>query len=126
MVHPSGWLPVVALASLLSLVDPPRVRADDSAATSRTGKTSPAAKPAVPVAAKPALPPAKPPSDPAALPDAPRAVQRFSFDPDDVTGDLQRPDDEVIIGGPRRPKHASLIEIRSSFTGALVRSLEDL
>ena len=62
---------------------------------------------------------------PAPRPSAAASV-RYSFDEDEVEGELQRPGESLVVGGAGRVKHPSLIEIRSSFVAAIVRSLDDL
>jgi hypothetical protein len=56
----------------------------------------------------------------------PAPVQRFQFDDDHLSGELQRPDDRPVSGRPRAPRHPSLIEIPRSMVPAIVKSLEDL
>jgi RNA polymerase sigma-70 factor (ECF subfamily) len=53
------------------------------------------------------------------------AVQRFSFDDEDVLGDVKGPDGESLsVVAPAT--HSSLIEIRRHFVPEMVKSLEDL
>jgi hypothetical protein len=56
---------------------------------------------------------------------SPPAVQRFSFDPEEIDAELAGPDGEVIRGEPvvRQP---SLIELRTHFLPELLKSLEDI
>ena len=49
----------------------------------------------------------------------------YDFDDDQVEGDLQRPDGE-LISSIRQAKHASLIEIRRNFIPEILKMIEDL
>jgi hypothetical protein len=49
----------------------------------------------------------------------------YDFDDDNVEGDLQRPDGE-LIDSVRKVKHSSLIEIRKDFIPEMLKSLEDV
>lgn len=53
------------------------------------------------------------------------AVKRFDFEDDQVEGDLQRPDGELVTSIPKASQ-ASLIEIRRNFIPEIIKSLEDL
>jgi hypothetical protein len=53
------------------------------------------------------------------------ATKYFDFEDDQVEGDLQRPDGELISSIPKA-KQASLIEIRTDFIPEIMKSLEDL
>jgi RNA polymerase sigma factor (sigma-70 family) len=88
------------------------------------GRPRPPAPAATPAEARATVPVAKPAAQPAARHSA--AVKRFDFEDDEITADLHRPDDEILIGPPDRLRHASLIEIPSSFAPAVARMLEDL
>ena len=106
-------------------VDQPR-RAQRLQARPTTDGTTPAPTPA----AVPVRPPSKPFARPAPRTNDPgerqaSAPQRYDFEDDNVSGDLQRPDDFVIFGPPGRSTHQSLIEIPGSFVAALARSVED-
>jgi RNA polymerase sigma-70 factor (ECF subfamily) len=87
----------------------------------------------VPVASPPAAPaPAPARSAPAAAARAPRvdeapplAVQRFSFDPDEIDVDLAGPDGVMIPGEPVVDQ-PSLIELRRHFLPELLKTLEDI
>ena len=50
---------------------------------------------------------------------------RFDFDVDQVEGDIQRPDGELITS-IEQAKEESLIEIRRNFVPEIVKMLEDL
>jgi RNA polymerase sigma-70 factor (ECF subfamily) len=76
---------------------------------------APAAAPAPPVA------PRRSPPHP-----APAKVQRFDFDDDAVTAELQHPDETVVEGHRSSPRQPSLIEIPASWLPAIVKSVEDL
>jgi RNA polymerase sigma factor (sigma-70 family) len=143
-----GWLPLplggqlqamvaavlpaaVAVTALVSPVPPAkqRVIVVRPPALAQTTEHPPVATRPAPVEMAPAIrtptrvratPTVHPPVDP------PKAVQHFDFDDDDVGGDLQRPDGDVIPGAPARARQFSLIEIPGSFIAALVRTLEDL
>jgi hypothetical protein len=58
-------------------------------------------------------------------PPARPAVQRYDFDDDEVTGEIQAPD-EIVVPGRGKVKHASLIEIPGDFVNAVAKSVEDL
>ncbi|HVU52144.1 MAG TPA: hypothetical protein VHL80_15705, partial [Polyangia bacterium] len=60
-----------------------------------------------------------------APPPAPAAVQRFDFVDDEITGELARPDTDVILSDPAT-HHPSLIELREHFIPEILESLEDL
>jgi hypothetical protein len=68
-------------------------------------------------------PPAK-----AAVTAPPRPAQplHFKYDDDPVEGELQRPQEDLVHGRARQPRHASLIEIPRTMVPALVKSFEDL
>jgi RNA polymerase sigma-70 factor (ECF subfamily) len=53
------------------------------------------------------------------------AIQRFTFDDEDVLGDVKGPDGEVLRA-LLPAEHPSLIEIRRHFVPEMVKSLEDL
>jgi len=53
------------------------------------------------------------------------AVKRFDFEDDQVEGDLQRPDGELVTSIPEASQ-TSLIEIRRNFVPEIMKSLEDL
>jgi hypothetical protein len=124
MSDPS-WFPkgaFLAAATVLALW-PVAAHADGT-----TEKKAPArAEPRTSVASQPPAerqPPAArkpPPPRPSAA-----AAVRYSFEQDDVEGELQRPGESMVVGGARPARHPSLIEIRSSFVAAIVRSLDDL
>jgi hypothetical protein len=61
--------------------------------------------------------------EPAASP--PSATQRFDFEDDQVEGDLQRPDGE-LISSIEKAKEESLIEIRENFVPEILKMIEDL
>ena len=80
--------------------------------------------------------PAPPPSRPAPTrsgsraprveePTSPPAVQRFSYDDDEVTGALAGPDGTDVVGEPVTLQ-PSLIELRWHFVPELLKTLEDL
>jgi hypothetical protein len=54
-----------------------------------------------------------------------KAKTVYDFEDDNVEGDLQRPDGE-LIDSVRKVKHSSLIEIRKDFIPEMLKSLEDL
>jgi RNA polymerase sigma factor (sigma-70 family) len=56
---------------------------------------------------------------------APAETQRFDFDDDEVTGDLQNPDG-ILVPGARAAAEPSLIELRRHFVPEMLKSLEDL
>jgi DNA-directed RNA polymerase specialized sigma24 family protein len=108
--------------------EPPRVSAPlvfAQRVERQPAATTPAPPPPAPAQPARARPSARPPAPPP-VPDPPRAVERFQFDDDDITGDLQRPNDEQVTGAPAHLRHSSLIEIPGSFTAAFVRTFEDL
>jgi hypothetical protein len=49
----------------------------------------------------------------------------YDFDDDNVEGDLQRPDGE-LVNSINAAKHESLIEIRKDFIPEMLKSLEDI
>jgi hypothetical protein len=55
----------------------------------------------------------------------PLAVKHFDFEDDQVEGDLQRPDGELISSVPKA-KQASLIEIRKDFIPEIIKMVEEL
>ena len=57
---------------------------------------------------------------------APVAVQRLSFDQDDVVGDLKQPGSVVVSGDPQRQRFESLIEIPASFEPSMTKMIEDM
>ncbi|MBN2573593.1 MAG: hypothetical protein JXP73_03435 [Deltaproteobacteria bacterium] len=56
---------------------------------------------------------------------APSAVTHYDFEDDQVEGDLQRPDGELISSIPKA-KQKSLIEIRRDFIPEILKMIEDL
>jgi DNA-directed RNA polymerase specialized sigma24 family protein len=124
-----GAIAVTALVSPAAPVEP-RVTAPPALAQVVERRTAPPPRPPVASPAAPVRPPARarPPASPApaAPADPTRAVQRYDFDDDDISGDLQRPDGVDVTGAPGHARHRSLIEIRGSFTAELVRTFEDL
>jgi hypothetical protein len=54
-----------------------------------------------------------------------KAKTVYDFEDDNVEGDLQRPDGELIQSG-NKAKHSSLIEIRKDFIPEMLKSLEDV
>ena len=57
--------------------------------------------------------------------DATAAVKHFDFEDDQVEGDLQRPDGELVTSIPRATQ-PSLIELRWSFLPEMVKDFENL
>jgi hypothetical protein len=55
----------------------------------------------------------------------PAAVRHYDFEDDNVEGDLQRPDGELITSIPQA-KETSLIEIRRNFIPEILKMIEDL
>jgi hypothetical protein len=55
----------------------------------------------------------------------PPPTTRFDFDDDQVEGDIQRPDGELITS-IEQAKEKSLIEIRRNFVPEIVKMIEDL
>ena len=53
------------------------------------------------------------------------AVKHFDFEDDQVEGDLQRPDGELVTSIPRATQ-PSLIELRWSFLPEMVKDFENL
>ncbi len=49
----------------------------------------------------------------------------YDFEDDNVEGDLQRPDGE-LVNSVNKAQHASLIEIRKDFIPEMLKSLEDI
>ena len=49
----------------------------------------------------------------------------YDFEDDNVEGDLQRPDGE-LVNSINRAQHESLIEIRKDFIPEMLKSLEDI
>jgi hypothetical protein len=49
----------------------------------------------------------------------------YDFEDDNVEGDLQRPDGE-LVNAINKAKHSSLIEIRKDFIPEMLKSLEDI
>ncbi len=142
-----GWMPLPlggqlqamvaavlpAAVAVTTLVSPPPaeqpVMAPQRPALAQTTERPPVATRPAPVEMAPVIrPPTRVRATPTVGPpkDPPKAVQHFDFDDDDVSGDLQRPDGDVIPGAPAQALHFSLIEIPGSFIAALVRTLEDL
>jgi len=54
-----------------------------------------------------------------------KAVTHYDFEDDQVEGDLQRPDGELISSIPKA-KEPSLIEIRKNFIPEILKMVEDL
>ena len=95
----------------------------------RSGAGQADSQPKRPAAAPVAAPssPSRPAKAERAKPSQPpRAATRFEFADDEVEGNLQRPDVDIVVGGPARAKHKSLIEIRGSFVPSVAKSLEEL
>lgn len=57
--------------------------------------------------------------------DAYKAKTVYDFEDDNVEGDLQRPDGE-LVNSINKAKHTSLIEIRKDFIPEMLKSLEDI
>ena len=57
--------------------------------------------------------------------DAAPAVKHFDFEDDQVEGDLQRPDGELVTSIPRATQ-PSLIELRWSFLPEMIKDFENL
>ncbi len=55
----------------------------------------------------------------------PAPVKHYDFDDDQVVGDLQRPDGEMIVS-MQQAKESSLIELRKSFLPELIMSFENM
>ena len=49
----------------------------------------------------------------------------YDFEDDNVEGDLQRPDGE-LVNSINKAQHESLIEIRKDFIPEMLKSLEDI
>jgi hypothetical protein len=62
---------------------------------------------------------------PAGAPAAEPSATSYDFDDDLVTGDLVRPDGE-LLSVRRRGNRASLIQIREHFIPEMLKSVEDL
>jgi hypothetical protein len=88
-------------------------------------RATPATPPRAPMPVAPPSSRARPARLPPLSPTEPAAVARYDFDQDEVEGALQRPD-EMLQGSPTRTRHASLLEIPSSFTAETVKMIEDL
>jgi hypothetical protein len=54
-----------------------------------------------------------------------KAKTVYDFDDDNVEGDLQRPDGE-LVNSINKAQHESLIEIRKDFIPEMLKSLEDI
>ncbi len=54
-----------------------------------------------------------------------KAKTVYDFEDDNVEGDLQRPDGE-LVNSVNKAQHASLIEIRKDFIPEMLKSLEDI
>lgn len=54
-----------------------------------------------------------------------KAKTVYDFEDDNVEGDLQRPDGE-LVDAVQKAQHDSLIEIRKDFIPEILKSLEDL
>lgn len=54
-----------------------------------------------------------------------KAKTVYDFEDDNVEGDLQRPDGE-LVNSLRKTQHSSLIEIRNNFVPEMLKSLEDI
>lgn len=54
-----------------------------------------------------------------------KAKTEYNFEDDNVEGDLQRPDGE-LVDSVRKMKHSSLIEIKKDFIPEMLKSLEDV
>jgi RNA polymerase sigma factor (sigma-70 family) len=78
---------------------------------------APPPSPARPRAAAPASAPPQPPAG---------AVLRMTFADDQITAELQRPDDLLFVGPPAATRQSSLLEIPASFTAAIIKMVEDL
>jgi len=134
-----AWMPgaqatALGLTLVLGVASPgpsraPAVAAPSAAVahTRRLAETAPATSRAVPApAAAPTRAAPRRASSPARVEPPPvAAVQRFSYDDDEIAGDLQGPDDVPIVGEPATAQ-PSLIELRRHFVPELVKSLEDL
>jgi hypothetical protein len=55
----------------------------------------------------------------------PAAVTHYDFDDDQVEGDLQRPDGD-LISSIQKAKQPSLIEIRKDFIPEILKMIDDL
>ena len=84
-------------------------------------EAKPAAKPAAAAPAAAGAPKALPSDDNVQY----KAKTVYDFEDDNVEGDLQRPDGE-LIEGVKKAKHSSLIEIRKDFIPEMLKSLEDV
>jgi RNA polymerase sigma-70 factor (ECF subfamily) len=117
----------LGLAAVLGGPVAPAEVAPGGTATATRARPSLEARPITQVPAPPARARRAPqvlPARPA--PAASEAVKRFDFDDDEVAGDLQRPDDLLLLGAPAKLRQPSLLEIPSSFTPALIKMIEDL
>jgi RNA polymerase sigma factor (sigma-70 family) len=116
LVPTEGTFPLGARAVTLALharrvaaAPPPR---EPAAAPATTSRVSPTVTPRAPA-----------PS--VVEPLATSAVRRYSYDDDEVTGELARPDGIVVVSRPEI-KQRSLIELRWQFVPEVIKTLEDL
>jgi RNA polymerase sigma-70 factor (ECF subfamily) len=128
MLHPTAALGLLWLAQQAPA---PAVAPPPPASPAAVAKRPTAPRGAGPIhidpprpAPVPRVPP--PPRSPSASRPAPPPVQRFEFADDQVTGELQAPDEDLISGAPPSPRHRSLIEIPDSMVPAVVKSIDDL
>ena len=56
---------------------------------------------------------------------APAPLKYIDFEDDEVPGEIQRPDEEVIPGRPAAARHSSLIEIPDNFVVQFEKMVED-
>ena len=56
---------------------------------------------------------------------APTPPTVFDFEDDDVEGEIRRPDEELVPGGPAPAKLHSLIEIPENFVAQFEKMIED-
>jgi len=118
-LFPDGAPPTPLPRALASVGHARRV----TQATPSVGSPAPAPTPSRPA---PARSGSRPPRvEEAKSPPAPLAVQRFSYDDDEVTGELAGPDGTDVVGEPVTLQ-PSLIELRWHFVPELLKTLEDL
>lgn len=129
IVFAAGGSPLVARRSVPSMPAEPRAapaRSSVPASAVWTHRRGLAADETKPIPAPPKRAAEAPARAPATAPGAiAPAVQRLTFDDDEVPGELQRPEGDTIEGVVP-PKQPSLIELRRDFEPEIFKSFEDL
>lgn len=120
---------VLATAETRPLAPAPVVRAIAASPVSmRHAPASPKAQAPAPLAVEPKLR-ARATHTPAIVvaqaEPAPAPLKYIDYEDDEVTGDIQRPDEEPIPGRPAAARHSSLIEIPDNFVVQFEKMVED-